>query len=146
MFRTRKGAIMEGIQDARGLSLDMLKKFGTRWAVLAAMRLDMASRGITIESEMDEQLKLARVQVLSGCFSPCEVGCSLSKVEGHLISIGSSLGGKYVREWSELLAQAMRGDIDPNRVAEIPALKPVAMDCKFLACRCADLPGSKVSA
>jgi hypothetical protein len=137
---------MEGIQDARGLSLDMLKKFGTRWAVLAAMRLDMASRGITIGSEMDEQLKLARVQVLSGCFSPCEVGCSLSKVEGYLISIGSSLGGQYVREWSELLAQAMRGEIDPNRVAEIPALKPVAMDCKFLACRCADLPGPKVSA
>ena len=137
---------MEGIQEARGISFELLKKFGTRWAVLAAMRLDMASRGITIRGETDEQLKLARVQVLSGCFSPCEVGCSLSKVEGQLISIGSSLGGEYIREWSELLAQAMRGEIDPNRIAEIPALKPVAMDCKFLACRCADLPGYKVSA
>jgi len=137
---------MEGIQEARAVSLEMLKKFGTRWAVLAAMRLDMTSRGIRIEGDTDEQLKLARVQVLSGCFSPCEVGCSLSKVEGQLISIGSSLGGEYIREWSELLAQAMRGEIDPNRIAEIPALKPVAMDCKFLACRCADLPGYKVSA
>jgi hypothetical protein len=115
----------------------MLKKFGTRWAVLAAMRLDMAGRGIRIEGETDEQLKLARVQVLSGCFSPCEVGCSLSKVEGQLISIGSSLGGEYLRPWSELLAQAMRGEIDPQRIAEIPALRPVEMDCKFLACRCA---------
>jgi hypothetical protein len=128
---------MEGTQEARAVSLDMLKKFGTRWAVLAAMRLDMASRGIRIEGETDEQLKLARVQVLSGCFSPCEVGCSLSKVEGQLISIGSSLGGEYLRPWSELLAQAMRGEIDPQRIAEIPALKPVEMDCKFLACRCA---------
>jgi hypothetical protein len=128
---------MEGTQEARAVSLDMLKKFGTRWAVLAAMRLDMASRGIRIEGEMDEQLKLARVQVLSGCFSPCEVGCSLSKVEGQLISIGSSLGGEYLRPWSDLLAQAMRGEIDPQRIAEIPALRPVEMDCKFLACRCA---------
>jgi hypothetical protein len=128
---------MEGTQEARAVSLDMLKKFGTRWAVLAAMRLDMASRGIRIEGETDEQLKLARVQVLSGCFSPCEVGCSLSKVEGQLISIGSSLGGEYLRPWSELLAQAMRGEIDPQRIAEIPALRPVEMDCKFLACRCA---------
>ena len=128
---------MEGTQEARAVSLDMLKKFGTKWAVLAAMRLDMASRGIRIEGETDEELKLARVQVLSGCFSPCEVGCSLSKVEGQLISIGSSLGGEYVRPWSELLAQAMRGEIDPQRIAEIPALKPVEMDCKFLACRCA---------
>ena len=136
MFRT-EGGDMEGIQEARAVSLDMLKKFGTRWAVLAAMRLDMASRGIRIEGETDEQLKLARVQVLSGCFSPCEVGCSLSKVEGQLISIGSSLGGEYLRPWSELLAQAMRGEIDPQRIAEIPALKPVEMDCKFLGCRCA---------
>ena len=137
---------MEGTQEARAVSLDMLKKFGTRWAVLAAMRLDMASRGIRIEGETDEQLKLARVQVLSGCFSPCEVGCSLSKVEGQLISIGSSLGGEYLRPWSELLAQAMRGEIDPQRIAEIPALKPVEMDCKFLACRCADLSAYKVPA
>lgn len=141
---------MEGTQEARAVSLDMLKKFGTKWAVLAAMRLDMASRGIRIGSEADEQLKLARVQILSGCFSPCDVGCSLSKLESHLISSigssGSSLGEEYLRPWSDLLAQAMRGEIDPQRISEIPALRPVEMDCKFLACRCADLPGYKVSA
>lgn len=137
---------MEATQEGRGVSLDMLKKYGTQWAVLAAMRLDMASRGIRIGSGVDEQLKMARVQILSGCFSSCEVGCSLSKLEGQLISNGYSLGGEYLRPWSELLAQAMRGEIDPSRVAEIPALKPVEMDCKFLACRCADLAAHKVSA
>jgi hypothetical protein len=136
VFHTGEGA-MEGIQEERGVRLEMLKKFGTRWAVLAAMRLDVTRKGIRVGSEIDEQLKLARLQILSGCFSPCEVGCSLSKVEGQLVSSGSSLGGEYVREWSDLLAQAMRGEIDPHRIAEIPALKPVEMDCKFLACRCA---------
>lgn len=141
---------MESTQEGRENSLEMLnmlKKFGTRWAVLAAMRLDMASRGMRIGSEVDEDLKMARVQILSGCFSSCEVGCSLSKLEGQLISsIGSSLNEEYLRPWSELLAQAMRGEIDPSRVAEIPALKPVEMDCKFLACRCADLAANKVPA
>ena len=138
---------MEKIQDARSVSMDMLKKYGTQWAVLAAMRLDMASRGIRIGSEVDDQLKMARVQILSGCFSPCEVGCSLSRLEGQLISsIGSSLSEEYLRPWSDLSAQAMRGEIDPSRVAEIPALKPVETDCKFLACRCADLNGSKIPA
>ena len=138
---------MENIQDTRSVSMDMLKKYGTQWAVLAAMRLDMASRGIRIGSELDEQLKMARVQILSGCFSPCEVGCSLSKLEAQFISsVGSFLGEGYFRPWSDLLAQAMRGEIDPSRVAEIPALKPVEMDCKFLACRCAELPGSRVPA
>ena len=119
-------------QEAREISLEMLKKFGTRWAVLAAMRLDMASQGIRIGAETDEQLKLARVQILSGCFSPCEVGCSLSKIEGQLISSGFSLGGEYLRPWSELLAQAMRGEIDPDRIGEIQALRPVEMDCRFM--------------
>jgi hypothetical protein len=138
---------MEPVEEARQVSLDMLKKYGTKWAVLAAMRLDMASRGIRIGGEADEQLKLARVQILSGCFSPCEVGCSLSKLEGQLISsIGSTQCGDYLRPWSDLLARAMRGEIDHERLADIPALKPVEMDCKFLACRCADLPGYKVSA
>jgi len=138
---------MEGTQDARTVSLDMLKKYGTQWAVLAAMRLDMTKRGIRLGSEVDDQLKLARVQILSGCFSPCEVACSLSKLEGQFISsVGSSLGEEYLRPWSDLLAQAMRGEIDPNRVAEIPALKPLETDCKFLACRCADLAASKVPA
>ena len=137
---------MEGVEGVGAVSLDMLKKYGTKWAVLAAMRLDMASRGIRIGGEVDEPLKMARVQILSGCFSPCEVNCSLSKVEGQLISsIGGSLGEEYLRPWSDLLAQAMRGEIDPSRTAEIPALKPVEMDCKFLACRCADPTTSKLS-
>ncbi len=129
---------MEEVQEARSVSLEMLKKFGTRWAVLAAMRLDMTSRGFKVERETDEQLKLARLQISSGCFSPCEVGCTLSKVEGQLIStIGSTPCGDYLRPWSDLLARAMRGEIDPQRLADIPALKPVEMDCKFLACHCA---------
>ena len=138
---------MEPVEEARQVSLDMLKKYGTKWAVLTAMRLDMASRGFRVASGLDEHLKLARVQILSGCFSPCEVGCSLSKLEGQLISsIGSSHNGDYLRPWSNLLARAMRGEIDPERFADIPALKPVETDCKFLACRCAELPGYKVSA
>jgi hypothetical protein len=138
---------MEPVEDARQVSLDMLKKYGTKWAVLAAMRLDMASRGFQIASGVDEQLKLARVQILSGCFSPCEVSCSFSKLEAQLISsIGSSHCGDYLRPWSDLLARAMRGEIDPERLADIPALKPVEMDCKFLACRCAEMSSSKASA
>jgi hypothetical protein len=99
--------------------------------------LDVARQGIRVGSAIDERLKPARLQIFPGCFSPCEVGCSRSKVEGQLVSSGASLGGEYVREWSELLARAVRGEIDPHRIAEIPAFKPVEMDCKFLGRRCA---------
>jgi hypothetical protein len=122
--------------EERRVGQEALKKFGARWAVLSAMRLDMAKQGIEVGPDIDKQLSFARMKIVSGCFSPCEVGCTLSKIEGQLVSKGFTLGGKYLQDWSDLLAQAMRGDIDLRRVVEIPALKPVEMDCSFLACGC----------
>ncbi|MFB3816546.1 MAG: hypothetical protein ACE147_02675 [Candidatus Methylomirabilales bacterium] len=123
-------------QEERNVSFEQLKKFGTRWAVLTALGLDLARQGVRVPAAMDEELKLVRMKILSGCFSPCEVGCSLSKVEGQFVAAGASLGEEYLRPWFDLLAQAMQGAIDPQRIADIPALQPVATDCKFLACHC----------
>jgi hypothetical protein len=120
----------------RQVGQEALRKFGARWAVLTAMRLDMAKQGIEVGLDVDEQLSFARMKILSGCFSPCEVACTLSKIEGRFVSKGFTLGTKYLQDWSDLLAQAMRGEIDPRRVVEIPALRPVEMDCRFLACGC----------
>lgn len=123
-------------QDDRKVSFEWLKKFGTKWAVLAALDVDLGRRGVRVPHEVDEQLKLGRMKIMSGCFSPCEVGCLLGKVEGQLISVGSALGADYLRPWFDLLGQAMEGRIDPRRLSDIPALKPVATDCQFLACHC----------
>jgi len=127
---------MNTMQEERRVEFEVLTKMGARWAVLAAMSLDMAKRGTRIAPEVDEQLKLARVKILSGCFSPCEVSCTLGKIEGHLASLAFSLGEVYWRDWSALLAQAMQGQIDLQRVGEIPALKPIENDCTFKGCSC----------
>jgi hypothetical protein len=123
-------------QEDRKVSFEQLKKFGTRWAVLTALSLDLARQEVRVAADVDEELKLARMKILSGCFSPCEVGCALGKVEGQLVAAGASLGEEYLRSWFNLLAQAMQGAIDPQRIADIPVLQPVATDCQFLVCRC----------
>ena len=123
-------------QEARKVGFECLKKFGTRWAVLAALGVDLAKRGVRVPPELNDQLTLARMKIMSGCFSPCEVGCSLGKMEGQLISAGSSLGEDYLRPWFDLLGQAMEGRIDPQRIGDIPALRPVASDCTFSPCQC----------
>lgn len=129
---------MEAVKlEGRRLSYDLLGKFGSRWAVLTAMGLELQRRGIRVSPEVTEQLKLARMEIVSGCFSTCEVGCLLSRVEGQLISIGAPLGPEHLRIWSDLLAAAMQGRIDLKAVGDIPALQPVESDCAFLACRCA---------
>ena len=125
-------------QDERKVSFEWLKKFGMKRAVLAALVIDLFKRGVRVPSALNEELKVARMKIMSGCFSPCEVGCALGKLEGQLVAIGSSLGEDYLRPWFDLLAQAMEGRIDPGRVSDIPALEPIANDCKWLACRCGE--------
>jgi hypothetical protein len=122
--------------EERRVSFEQLKKFGMKWAVLAAMRLDVGHQNVRVPADVDDQLKLARMKILSGCFSPCEVGCTLSRIEGQLVAAGAELGAAYLRPWFELMGQAMQGVLDPARIDDIPALQPVAMDCKFLACHC----------
>ncbi len=122
-------------------SFELLKKYGTRWAVLTAWELDLAKRGVSVPGVVNDQLKLSRMKIMSGCFSPCEVGCTLGQAEGQLVSAGAALGEAYVRQWFDLLGQSMQGLIDPRRIADIPALEPVATDCKFLECQC----GARVS-
>jgi hypothetical protein len=122
--------------DVRKVSFEWLRKFGMKWAVLTALTLDLAKRGVRVPSELNGLLKVVRMKIMSGCFSPCEVGCELNKVEGQLVAAGASLGEDYLRPWFDLLGQAMEGRIDPARIADIPALEPIATDCQFLACHC----------
>jgi len=125
-------------QDDRKVSFELLKKFGMKWAVLAAWVIDLGRRGVRVPPDTNEQLKLARMKIMSGCFSPCEVGCAFGTLEGQLIAVGSALGDDYLRPWSDLLGQAMEGRIDPRRISDIPALEPIANDCNWLACRCGE--------
>jgi len=133
-----RGTMTTVDHDERRVSSEWLKKFGAKWAVLAAMVVDCGNREARIPPDVHDQLRLARMKIASGCFSPCEVGCTLEKVEGQLISIGSSLGEDYLRPWFDLLGQAMEGRIDPRRISEIPALASVANHCKLLACPCGE--------
>jgi hypothetical protein len=100
--------------------------------------IDLGKRGIRVPSGVNEELKVARMKIMSGCFSPCEIACAFGKLEGQLIALGASLGEDYLRPWSDLLGKAMEGRIDPSRVSDIPALEPIANDCKWLACRCGE--------
>lgn len=125
-------------QNDREVSVDLLKKYGMKWAVVAALVIDLGKRGVRVPSALNEELKVARMKIMSGCFSPCEIACTFGKLEGQLIALGASLGEDYLRPWSELLGKAMEGRIDPGRISDIPALEPIANDCKWLACRCGE--------
>ena len=117
-------------------NFEALKKYGAKWAVLAAMTADLARKGITLPGTVFEALQTARSKLASGCFSPCEIGCDLSRIEGPLFSQGCILDEQEFQKWSDLLAAAMRGELDYHQILGIPALDPIKNDCGFPACGC----------
>jgi hypothetical protein len=129
---------MAEVKDERAVEFDLLKRFGGKWAVLAAMSMSMSRQGIAVPPEVREGLRMARVKISSGCFSACEAGCALADVEGRLFSQCHRLDEQEFANWSDLLGEAMQGKLDYKRIAGIPALAPVKNDCQFLACGCAE--------
>ena len=129
---------MTGQMDQRAMAMDVLKKYGGKWAVLLSMSVDMARKGISVARDVNEKLRNTRLKIGSGCFSPCEVSCALAEVESELFSHCHLLEDADFMKWSDLLAEAMQGKLDDNRILAIPALEPVRNDCGFLSCGCSD--------
>ncbi len=126
---------MSETADRRVFDFEMLKRYGAKWAVLAAMTADMIRKGIEVPPSVMEALKSAHSKIESGCFSTCEVDCDLSQVEAPLFSQGYLLDQQDFQQWSDLLAEAMQGKLDYQQIMNIPALAPVKNDCAVLAMR-----------
>jgi hypothetical protein len=117
-------------------ALDLLVRLGSKWAVLTAMSVRMRDKAIDLGPTVDETLMLASVKIKSGCYSPCEVTCSLAQAESQLFSKCHLLGDEEFMDWSDLLGEAMRGKLTYERIAGISALRPVKSECGFLRCTC----------
>lgn len=118
------------------VTFELLKKYGAKWAVLAAMKVDLMKKGANIPSDISKEIELSNVKISSGCFSSCDAHCDLSKIEGSLVSIGANFGDTYMDQWFDLISQAMAGEIDSQKISKIPLLKPIETRCDFLECAC----------
>lgn len=129
---------MAETNGGNAVAFDILKRYGGKWAVLAAMSMSMVRKGIAVPPEVREKLRMARGKIGSGCFSPCEVSMALAEVEGPLFSQCHLMDEQEFMAWSDLLGEAMQGKLDSDRIAGISALAPVRNDCQFLQCGCGD--------
>jgi hypothetical protein len=127
---------MNEVNDKVVFEFEMLKRYGAKWAVLAAMTAKMTQVGIEVPRGVFEALKTARGKIASGCFSTCEVSCDLSLAEGPIFSECHRLEPQEFQMWSDLLAEAMQGKLEYERILGIPALAPVQNECNFMQCSC----------
>jgi hypothetical protein len=124
--------------EKQDFDFELLRRYGAKWAVLTAMSATMAKKGIALPPRVFEDLRTARGKIESGCFSPCEAGCELAEIEGQLFSQCHLVDPQEFQEWCDLLAEAMQGKLDYQRIQGIAALAPVKNDCQFLGCKCAE--------
>ena len=117
-------------------SIILLKKYGTKWAVLVAMEVDLYKKGEKISKEILSEIESAKVKISSGCFSTCEVHCVLNQIEGSLVSIGSKYGDDYMNTWFDLFEKTMSSKLSYDHIKDIPVLNPVQSECGFLKCTC----------
>jgi hypothetical protein len=118
------------------LELETLKKYGMKWAVLLSLSYDLSHKNIDISPKIIRELRIARVMLESGCFSTCDISCTLDKIDRELLKGATSLGRQYFDNWVNLLGRAIREELTPQDVKGLPFIRPVIHNCSFLQCLC----------
>jgi hypothetical protein len=114
----------------------VLRQFGMRWSVLAAWRDALQLRRVSLPADLTTQLEIARTKVASGCFSVCDVGCDLGRIEAELTSADASTDHNWVDFWVDLLGQAMQEGGEIERLLKVPAVRFRYANCGVKGCRC----------
>jgi hypothetical protein len=124
------------LKNRRGNELSVLKKYGLRWAVLAAWQDDLTNREAELEPELFKKLEASRAKIASGCFTSCEVGCDLQEIESLLTSVDTSLPKPALNRWLKLLGLVMKDDVDVEHLLGVPAVNFRYNDCALRPCSC----------
>ncbi len=114
------------IREKDQVEISVLKRFGLRISILEAWEGILRAKGVAIPSDVPKTLASARVKVSSGCFTACDVGCELRRVEGNLISAAGILGEEDTEPWLDMLGECM---------AEKTDMKDIEKNIQFPAVR-----------
>jgi len=114
----------------------VLEKYALRWAVLAAWRTDLIQRAVVLPQDVLSGLETSRIKISSGCFSSCEVGCDLRRIEATLTAVDASSPNEQTDKWLGLLGRAMADKIDPGDLLSVPAVRIRFSDCRVGGCAC----------
>ena len=115
---------------------EILEKMGVRWAVLTAWVLDLGTRGAKCPPLVQQRLDQAYAKLSSGCFSSCEIGCTLNEVEATLTSVDASRADSCIDYWTDMLGKAMAEGPPAREMLNIPAVQVYDSDCHVGGCNC----------
>ncbi len=106
--------------------LSILRVYGLRYSVLAAWEEELRMKGVRIVPNIAKPLEATRVKISSGCFSACEVGADLGRIEAHIVTAAANSGVTNIDEWLGFLGDCMAATADFEAVEKkipFPAVK-----------------------
>lgn len=95
------------LKDQGKVELSVLKKYALRYAILAAWAHALRDQGIAVPPSLGKPFEKVRVKISSGCFSVCDVGCDLARIEAMLFSTATSAGQETADSWVDMLGECM---------------------------------------
>jgi hypothetical protein len=95
------------LNDQTRIELSVLKKYGLRYAILAAWAHALRDQGVAVPANLAKLFEKVRVKISSGCFSVCDVGCDLGRIEATLFSTATSAGQETADSWVDMLGECM---------------------------------------
>ena len=126
------------IEKKYGLKIEVLKRLGMRWAVLTSLYHVVSKQESGLPPSVLRELKTGRSMIESGCYSACDISCTLDKAEPILIQrlASSNKGFESFDHWFNLLGKAMRGQLKSEEIRGMPFIRPFFQNCEFLKCTC----------
>lgn len=127
----------QGNKDSRAMQAEVvLRQYALRWSVLAAWGDALQLRHVVLPDEADRLMERARIKIVSGCFSVCDVGCDLSQLEGLLTSTDASSHHNWVDFWVDMVGHSMSSEAETLRILKVPAIRARYNNCGLAVCRC----------
>lgn len=117
---------MSELDDRRELE-EAYSRFGWRWAVLAHLAARVLKQG-KLPSDVLCDLRLARTNIESGCWSLCDIEADLRHLEIKLFPALLNVSEGEVNTMLELIGKAMNGTIQEKDL-DLSPLRPVLVDC-----------------
>ena len=114
------------LNDQENVDLSVLKKYGLRYAILAAWAHSLRDQRIAVPSSLAKPFETARVKISSGCFSVCDVGCDLARIEAVLFTIATTAGQETADSWLDMLGDCMSENTNVDEIEKrinVPAVK-----------------------
>jgi len=115
------------LKDHVKVELSVLKKYGLRYAILAAWAHALRDQGIAVPPNLDKPFEKVRVKISSGCFSVCDVGCDLGRIEAMLFSTATTAGQETADSWVDMLGECMSEYANIDEIEKRIKLQAVKM-------------------